>query len=71
MKNIKNRNLIEGIITIYYFQLVCNSDFVTILRGNFMLIIFTTISIYIGKINSNKKETKKQNENIIYNIRSS
>ena len=71
MKNIKNRNLIEGIITIYYFQLICNSDFITILKGNFMLIIFTTIVIYIGKINTNKKEIIKQNENIIYNSRSS
>lgn len=58
IKNIKNRNLIEGIITIYYFQLVCNSDFITILRGNFMIIIFTIISLYLGK-NTIKKETKK------------
>lgn len=59
IKNIKNRNLIEGIITIYYFQLVCNSDFITILRGNFMIIIFTIISLYLGKNNTIKKETKK------------
>lgn len=48
IKNNNNRNLLEGIITIYYFQLICNADFITILKSNFMITIFSILVIALN-----------------------
>lgn len=49
IKNHNNRNLLEGIITIYYFQLICNADFITILKSNFMIVIFSILIMTMSK----------------------